>query len=92
MFFYTKIIELINKVKDQYSAEKQQGDHFLDEVEDALREWKMAENNFNFVMENEFIDLNIYQVIVAQKKYETLLNKARKEQITSDRIISEVCG
>lgn len=90
MFFYEKIIKMI-KGNDEYLTDDSE-DHFLNEVEESLREWKIAENNFNYVVEKDFIDLNIYQVVAAQKKYETLLNKARKEQITSDRIISEVCG
>lgn len=91
MFFYEKIIEKINKKNEEYLT-KNSKDHFLDEVEDALREWRIAEKNFDFVVEKEFIDLNIYQIVAAQKKYQTLVNKARKEQITSDRITSKVCG
>ena len=64
----------------------------LKETAQALREWKIAQNNLNFVQGKEAIDFSIYSIQAAEQKYINLLNKAREANTVDDSLQKTVCG
>ncbi len=53
----------------------------LEQVKLAHRDWEIALNNFNYCLDNDFIDYSIYNIEAAEKKYVYLVKRARKENI-----------
>lgn len=44
----------------------------------ALRDWKQAEDSFNYVSEPDLVDQTIYTVEACKKRYSYLLNRLRR--------------
>ena len=82
--FSLKIVRFFKQAlswdKDVELIEENQN-NYLNAVDEALREWKITLNNYNFILDHDLIDYNIYLMEAAEKRYVFLLNKARKENI-----------
>ena len=50
-------------------------------VEDARREWLVAQNYYNSVSDKDLVDHAVYLMQAAEKKYVYLLKKARSEGV-----------
>jgi hypothetical protein len=57
----------------------------LKELQDAQKEWGYTRQYFNIVTEPDLIDLAIYSMSVAEKKYLYLLKKARETGLHIER-------
>lgn len=63
---------------------KTEGPSLLESVEQARREWENARAYFNFVTDPDLIDMAIYAIEAAEKKYMYLLKAARTQGIRLD--------
>ncbi|QZY55713.1 DUF2508 family protein [Crassaminicella profunda] len=68
--FYLKVF----KVADKKTEEAQ----LLCDIKSALREWKNAENIFQFVTSPDLIDHAIYRIEAAKLRYIHLIKLAKK--------------
>lgn len=62
------------------------GPEFLKQVDQAHREWRMALNNFNHVVDPDLIDYYIYNIEAAEKRYVYFIKLARKENIYAPEV------
>ena len=57
----------------------------------AKRELEAANQNFNFATSGELVDIYIYQIIAAKRKYDFLIRQARENNLyDSDYLSREV--
>jgi hypothetical protein len=61
------------------------GSVLLRELQEAWKEWGYAKQYFNMVTEPDLVDLAIYSMSVAEKKYIYLLKKARENGLQIER-------
>jgi hypothetical protein len=61
------------------------GSMLLKELQDARKEWGYAKQYFNMVTEPDLVDLAIYSMSAAEKKYLYLLKKARETGLHIER-------
>ncbi len=54
----------------------------LNEIKDAQKEWKKANQEF-MMAEPEFVDAAAFKLTAAEKRYSKMLQKAKKEHLTS---------
>jgi hypothetical protein len=74
--------KLINPAKRQTDK---RGAPLLDELRLAQKEWGYANQYFNLVSDPDLVDLAIYYMGVAEKKYLYLLKKARESGVCVER-------
>ncbi|HHV96340.1 MAG TPA: YaaL family protein [Clostridiaceae bacterium] len=63
--------------KNEYSEEEM----LIQDLKEAKNEWLNADLNFQYVVENEFIEYYTYRLKAAQIKYEYFLKKAKEKGI-----------
>ena len=64
------------------------GKELLDEVTAARQEWDAAQSYFENASDPELVDYAIFKQEAAKRKYMYLLNLARKEGLSGNRIFS----
>lgn len=97
MFFSRQLKTMLEYIRNCFFVKEGVGPpekevDLLEEVEQALWEWQIAINNYNFVADSDLVDLNLSLIDAAGKKYMFLLNKARKEQLVNNSLQKAVCG
>jgi hypothetical protein len=53
----------------------------VDAVQDALIEWRNAQDLFQYAVEPEMVDYAIFQVDSSRRKYEYLISLAKKQGV-----------
>lgn len=53
-------------------------------INEALKDWKAAENNFNFFTDLDLVDYSIFSINAAQKRYLHLIRKAKELNVLAD--------
>ncbi len=64
----------------------------LESIEQAHKEWQMASSYFEHVTDPDLIDMAIYSMDAAEKKYVYLLKMARKKGLRLDAPIRAEAG
>lgn len=81
--------ELVNQVRQAFlgPADQRSGKNseLLAQLQQARKEWDYAKEYFNTVTDPDLIDLAIYSISLAEKKYVYLLKKARETGICIER-------
>lgn len=79
------MIKKLLKEKDQGPTPQEEREKYLEDVNNARREWQLAQHNFKFYTGTDLIDYGVYQLNAAEKKYMHLLKEARVQNITAEQ-------
>lgn len=53
-------------------------------INEALQDWKAAQNNFNFFSDSDLVDYSIFSINAAEKRYLHLIRKARELNVIAN--------
>ncbi len=81
--FLIQILDRLNPAHDREQLNEQER-AWYDAVEEARDEWKRARTYFESVSDPELVDHAIHLLSAAEKKYQYVLNKVRRQMANED--------
>ncbi len=69
------------RVRKQSAVVSDENLALIEEIQQARERWTVANEQLNYVMEQDQIDYAIYALEAAEKKYDMLLRQAKKQKL-----------
>lgn len=77
-------VEKSHQLRSDRERERNDNNNLLEELTNARDQWKCAQKKLDYVIEKDQIDYAIFSLEAAEKRYEMLLRKAKREKVYED--------